>query len=266
MLIRTVFFTLALTAALPAMASGGTAAAGEIVCEGQYGGHLQGIAVDGKGAIFWSFTVDLVKTDSEGKVLARAGVPSHHGDLTWRDGKVYVAVNLGQFNQEAGKADSWVYVYDDADLSLLSKHEVQEVVHGAGGMAYHDGRFIVVGGLPEGYDVNYAYEYDLSFRFIRRHVIESGYTRLGIQTACYGGGYWWFGCYGHPENCALFRTDGEFAPAGYYDTPASVGFDMLPDGRFIQGFTGRDETTGKWWGKAAPITLDEVVGAVREEQ
>jgi len=41
-------------------------------------------------------------------------------------------------------------VFDAADLKLLSKHKIPEVVHGAGGMAYHGGRFFVVGGLPEG--------------------------------------------------------------------------------------------------------------------
>ncbi len=233
--------------------------AGDIVCEGRYGGHLQGIAVDGMGHVYWSFTVDLVKTDMDGRVIAARKVPTHHGDLTWRDGNIYVAVNLGDFNREAGHADSWVYVYDGSDLSFLSRHEVPEVVHGAGGMAWDGARFVVIGGLPEGYDVNYAYEYDESCTFLGRRVIETGYTRLGVQTLCCGGGFWWFGCYGHPDNCALFRTDGEFAVEGMYDTPASVGFALITPGLYLQGFTGRDEDTGLWWGSASTVTLKAIL-------
>jgi len=229
----------------------------DIQCAGQYGGHLQGIATDGKTAIFWPFTVDLVKTDMNGKVLTSITVPSHHGDLVYHAGRVYVAVNLGQFNQEPGKADSWVYVYDADDLTLLSKHEVQEVVHGAGGMTYRNGHFFVVGGLPDSYDENYVYEYDGDLSFVRRHVIASGHTRLGIQTVCYAGGYFWYGCYGYPENNALLRTDASFGDVQYFDTHTSVGIDVLADGTYIQGFTGKDEETGKWWGKVRRIRFDE---------
>jgi len=230
---------------------------GEILCEGRYGGHLQGLAADGEGHIYWSFTVELVKTDMNGKLVKSVAVPSHHGDLTCHDGRVYVAVNLGKFNQEPGEADSWVYVYDAGDLSLLAKHEVPEVVHGAGGIAYHDGRFVVIGGLPKGYEENYAYEYDADFNFIGRHVIESGYTSLGIQTACYALGFWWFGCYGYPENSALLKVDGSFRLVDEYDTYSGVGFDGLSGNRFLQGFTGKDEETGKWWGKARIIEFKE---------
>ena len=203
----------------------------EITCGGVCAAHLQGIAVDDAGAIYWSFTRDLVKTDAHGSVLCRVPAPSHHGDLEWRDGKVYVAVNLGKFNQEPGLADSWVYVYDADDLSLVEKLEAQEVVHGAGGVAYHDGRFIVIGGLPEGREKNYAYVYDEALRFRERHVIESGYTRLGIQTACWARGFWWFGCYGK----TLLKTDPRFRLVGKYRFNCAVGLAALPGARFLIG-------------------------------
>lgn len=204
----------------------------EVVCPGSYGGHLQGVAIDETNAIYWSFTVDLVKTDSTGKILRKINVPTHHGDLVCHDGKVYVAVNLGEFNQEPGKADSWIYVYDADDLKLLTKHKVPELVHGAGGMAYHDGRFIVVGGLPEGYQENYAYEYDQNFRFIKRHVIhDTGYTIFGIQTACYFDGYWWFGCYGD----VLLQTDQAFRLTGRYDATFGCGIVGLAKDKFLRG-------------------------------
>ena len=223
----------------------------EIVCEGTYGGHLQGLAAtdpaNPEQALCWSFTVDLVKTDMAGKVLKRAAVPKHHGDLAYDQGKVYVAVNLGEFNQEAGQADSWVYVYDAGDLSLLSKHEVQEVVHGAGGIECHDGRFFVVGGLPEGYSENYVYEYDETFTFAGRHVIDSGYTRLGIQTTGWFNGYWWFGCYGNPPE--LLQTDDAFRLVGRYQEKFSVGVAGVAGNRCLQGISQRVRDK-RWTGRA----------------
>ena len=177
----------------------------------------------------------MVKTDWDGKILAHATVPTHHGDLTYHNGRVIVAVNLGKFNQEAGKADSWVYVYDARDLKFLSKHSVQEVVHGAGGIAYHKGRYVIGGGLPEGYTENYAYEYDKNFKFIRRHTIESGYTRLGIQTASYFNGSWWFGCYGSPKNPGLLQTDMAFQLAEKCETNFSYGIIGLSPDVFLRG-------------------------------
>ena len=53
----------------------------DIVCEGSYLGHLQGIAHDGN-FFYWSHTVTLVKTDQQGQALIQVEVPSHHGDLT----------------------------------------------------------------------------------------------------------------------------------------------------------------------------------------
>jgi hypothetical protein len=82
---------------------------------------------------------------------------------------------------------------------------VPELVHGAGGMAWYDGKFIIVGGLPPGVNENYAYEYDENFRFVKRHVIASGYTLMGIQTIAQADGAWWFGCYGKPA--VLLRAD-----------------------------------------------------------
>jgi len=198
-------------------------------CEGLYRHHLQGITTDEKGALFWSFTSTMVKTDAKGKVLKKVEVESHHGDLCYYDGKIYVAVNFGSFNKPAGKADSWVYVYKADDLSFITKHKTPEVVHGAGGMAFHDGVFIVVGGLPEGVQENYAYAYTPDFKFIKRHVIKSGYTRLGVQTLAFHDGHWWFGCYGKQ----LLKTDANFQLKGNYDFDCGLGIVGIAKGRFL---------------------------------
>jgi len=123
---------------------------GQTVCPGSHGGHLQGITTDNAKAIYWSFTTELVKTDAKGELLIKKAVPFHHGDITYHDGNIYVAVNLGEFNKEEGLAKSWVYVYDAEHLNLISKHSTPEVIHGAGGIDYHNNSFYVVGGCQKG--------------------------------------------------------------------------------------------------------------------
>ncbi len=217
---------------------------GQIVCPGSYGGHLQGITADNAKAIYWSFTTDLVKTDANGKLLVKIAVPSHHGDLTYHDGNVYVAVNLGEFNKEQGHADSWIYVYDAETLNLVSKHSTPEAVHGAGGIGWHDHKIYVVGGLPEGYNENYVYEYDKDIRFLKRHTIESGYTLMGIQTACYAQGYWWFGCYGKPQQ--LLKADESFKLLGKYDFDCALGICQFSENELLIGRgAGNDGRSGQ---------------------
>jgi len=202
-------------------------------CEGAYTNHLQGICTDGRDAIFWSWTDTMVKTDAHGRLLRQVSVANHHGDLCFLDGNVYVAVNLGKFNLPAGRANSWVYVYATDSLAELKRYPTPEVVHGAGGIAYHAGRFIVVGGLPPGTDENYLYEYDSKFRFQKRHVLASGYTLMGIQTVEFAEGSWWFGCYGNPR--CLLRADQDFRLAGRWEFDASLGISGLGDRRFLIG-------------------------------
>ena len=219
----------------------------DVQCEGTYRHHLQGICTNDTDSIYWSFTTTLVKTDLDGNVIRQIEVASHHGDLCHHDGRVYIAVNLGRFNDPQGNADSWVYVYDADDLSLVSKHEVQEVFHGAGGIGSRDGRFFVVGGLPEGIEENYVYEYDGVFSFVKKHVIRSGYTRLGIQTATFVHGKWLFGCYGSPK--IMLVTDSEFNMPGRHEFDCSLGIVGLPTGQYLSA-SGRCEKDRGCTGRA----------------
>jgi hypothetical protein len=204
---------------------------GDVVCPGRYKQHLQGVCRDDDGNLFWCFTSALVKTDAAGKKLAEIVVGSHHGDLCHHDGRVYVAVNFGKFNRPAGESDSWVYVYEASDLKFVAKHAVPELVHGAGGMEHHDDRFYIVGGLPPGIDENYAYEYDAELRFVKRHTLTSGYTLMGIQTANFSDGRWWFGCYGDPKT--LLTAAADFSDVRRFEQDASLGLAPLGDGRFL---------------------------------
>jgi hypothetical protein len=230
-------------------------------CEGVYPGHLQGICTDERDVIYWSWTDNLVKTDARGRVLKQVKVAKHHGDLCFHDGKVFVAVNLGLFNLPAGHADSWVFVYDGDTLAELSRHHVPEVVHGAGGIGYHDGRFIVVGGLPIGVKENSLYEYDEKFAFQHRHVLASGYTLMGIQTAAYAEGGWWFGCYGVPP--VLLRADSRFELAGRRQFDAALGIVGVGNGRFLIG-QNTSARGGGYEGRVALARLDDENGLVLE--
>lgn len=208
------------------------AAGNQVQCEGSYQHHLQGVCSDSDG-IYWSFTTSLVKTDRSGKRLKEVRVANHHGDLCIHEGRLYVAVNLGKFNDPQGNADSWVYVYDANTLAEVARHEIQEVFHGAGGIGVREGRFFVVGGLPENVKENYVYEYDDGFRFVRKHIVASGHTHLGIQTATYAHGRWWFGCYGSPQ--ILLVTSGDFAMLGRHKFDCSLGIAGLDDGTLLVG-------------------------------
>jgi hypothetical protein len=225
-----------------------------VKCEGTYRHHLQGICTNDRDSIYWCFTTALVKTDTKGKVLKQIPVGNHHGDLCHVDGKIYVAVNFGRFNDPNGNADSWVYIYDADDLSSLAKHETQEVFHGAGGIGFRNGHFFVVGGLPDAVNENYVYEYDGKFEFVKRHVIKSGHTRLGIQTAAFANDQWWFGCYGDPK--ILLVTDADFKMKGRYEFDCSLGIVGLPDGRFLSA-SGRCEKDKGCWGAARLAVADD---------
>ena len=215
-----------------------------VTCEGSYPHHLQGVCTDGKDAIFWSFTTKLVKTDLDGKVVKVVDVASHHGDLCIQDGKVYVAVNLGSFNHPMGKADSWVYVYDARDLSFLAKHKTPEVFHGAGGIAFHDGKFLVVGGLPKDAKENLVYEYDAAFTFLKKYTLAGGYTLLGIQTVAFADHHWWFGCYGK----ILLKADVTLKNVERFEFECSLGIVPVSPGKFLVargGSTKDKQYTGR---------------------
>ena len=192
-----------------------------IECEGWYDGHLQGVAADGTN-VWWSFTKTLVRTDLSGKVLASARVPSHHGDPCYKDGKLYVAVNLGKFNQD-DKGVSSVCAYDATTLAHVKTWPV-DMPHGAGGMTSRGDRFYVVGGLPSWVEVNYVYEYDADFNLVKRHELQTGSTQMGIQTAHWDGRCFCFGVYGGMGNPnGIIRCDPELKTFKRYKCGGAEG-------------------------------------------
>jgi len=225
----------------------------EIVCEGQYTHHLQGVTGDGKEHLFWSFTTTLVKTNLSGEILARVDVPFHHGDLCHWNGHVYVA-HSDLFNKPG--ADSKIYVYRAEDLSLSLVKDIPAVTYGAGGIDQNKGRFFVIGGLPQEEERNYVYEYDDQFNHVKTHIIESGYTRLGIQTACHHDGKWWFGCYPLQGKKGLLVTDESFQLEGIYDISPAIGLIGWGEGRFLMA----KHFGQAWQAKLSWVVPDPVLG------
>lgn len=208
---------------------------GRIVCPGEYKGHLQGIATDGK-AIYWVFSLDIVKTGFDGKLLARTKVPHHGGDPCWSNGRLYVPVCGSGFNRKPKPGvvpKNYVYVFD-ADLKLLETHHIPETEYGAGGMAEKDGHFFIVGGRPADIPGNTVYEYDGGFKLRRRHELAFD-SQKGIQTINHAADRWYFGCYG--TGGLTIETDEDFRVTRRLRPGSSVGMIVLANGAVLVGRT-----------------------------
>ena len=217
---------------------------GDIACEGKYRGHLQGTDAIGTN-IWWSFTSTLVRTDLSGKVLASQDAPSHQGDLCVKGDTLYVAVNRGRFNTYTGGV-SFVMSYDATTLKPKKTWRL-DMPYGAGGMTWKDDRFYVIGGLPPTEVRNYVHEYDSDFRLIKRHVLETGYTVLGIQTATFMDGEFLFGIYGGDGNpSGTLRCSPDLSSFRRYVGNGSIGYAKIK-GRLYTASTPSVRTTKKNW-------------------
>ena len=241
--VRVALFVATAAAALfaPAAEKGKT---DEIVCGGQYRGHLQGTDAAGTN-IWWSFTTKLVRTDLSGRVLASRDVPSHHGDLCVKGDTLYVAVNHGRFNSETG-GKSFVMSYDALTLAPKDKWEI-DMPFGAGGMTWCGDHFYVIGGLPPTERRNYVHEYDQDFNLVKRHALETGCTSLGIQTAAFIDGEFLFGIYGGRANPGgTLRCPADLSSVRRYFGGGSVGYAKI-GGRLYTATTPSASPAMKEW-------------------
>ena len=119
----------------------------ELSCPGKYQHHLQGVCSN-SDAMFWSFTTTLVKTDRQGKLLKKVPVANHHGDLCHHDGNIYVAVNLGKFNDPEGNANSWIYVYEASSLNEVARHAVPKFFMVQAVSGFTKETFLLLAGYP----------------------------------------------------------------------------------------------------------------------
>lgn len=219
-----------------------------IVCQGEYPGHLQGMATDG-GAIYWVFTRNIVKTDFTGRVLAKAKLPHHGGDPCWYDGKLYVPLCGSGFNRRpkpGAVSKNYVNVFD-ADLKQLKRYPIPELEYGAGGIAVRDGHFFVVGGRPKDLPGNAVYEYDGDFKPVRRHELEFDSSK-GIQSIGLAFGKWYFGCYG--TNGMAIETDEKFRFTRKVRPNTAFGMIPLANGLVLIGQSARSKTHNRSGGAA----------------
>ena len=187
----------------------------------------------------------LVRTDLSGKVLASQDAPSHQGDICVKGDTLYVAVNLGRFNSYTGGV-SFVMSYDAMTLKPKKKWKL-DMPYGAGGMTWKDDRFYVVGGLPPTEVRNYVHEYDSDFRLVKRHVLETGYTVFGIQTAAFLDGEFLFGIYGGDGNPkGTLRCPPDLSSSRRYTGDGSVGYAKI-EGRLYAASTLKAATAEKNW-------------------
>ena len=206
----------------------------EIVCEGSYPGHIQGLDID-EDHIYWSFTTTLVKTDRQGRIQKTVSVPYHHGGITVFDGEVFAAFMPGRK----------IKVYNAEDLSFLRDYDVPEVRGFPGGMDYHQGHFYVAEGtrssvFPE------VYKYDRDFKHVKTYTIPL-HLHIGIQTIGRFNGAWWLGMY-DPAHPTVMLDDDFQVLATRHDLPTAYG---VKDWAAATMVTGVSSSKGKkYLGKA----------------
>jgi hypothetical protein len=118
-----------------------------IQLEGDYAGHLQDVWWDGGANLWWAHTRQILRTNCDGKILARADVDGHNAGCEARDGRLYVAVCPMQ-DTTGGKTTPechpQINVYDAATLRLLERHILDGVIDRSGSLAIlPDGSFVV---------------------------------------------------------------------------------------------------------------------------
>ena len=199
--------------AFPILSTGPTRAEkpGRITLESNdFRAHVQGVCTDGTN-IYWSMTYDLVKTDMSGRELTRYSAKFHMGDLCWHNGRIYVGVN--RTAERGARRGDEVWVFEPDKLERIKVHPTPQTIWCNNGIEWHGGRFWIIGNTPQYGKYNHVFEYTEDFRFVQCRPIESGWTKLGVQTICLWGGKMLFGCYGDgrdprmPHKACTFAVD-----------------------------------------------------------
>jgi len=80
---------------------------------------------------------------------------------------------------------------------------------------------------------------------------------MGIQTAAWHDGAWWFGCYG--ESRILLKTDAAFRLRGHFAFDSSLGIVGTEPDRFLVA-TGPKTAEGRCLGEVRTVQSDPLVG------
>ncbi len=84
------------------------------------------------------------------------------------------------------------------------------------------------------------WETDDRFAFQKKHTLASGHTHLGIQTAAFADGSWWFGCYGRPKSDAtpalppiLLQADAALRHVERFEFDCALAIVPVGTGKFL---------------------------------
>lgn len=197
---------------------------GAVDCGGAWRGELRGLDVDHGGAIYWSFTQDLVRSDAVGRVVCSVAIEGGIGDLCVQDGKVY-ALGL----DASGMGADRVLVRDARTLEAIGEHVLlgERGMNGAArAITWQGGRFWVVGGEPLAVHV-----FDEGFRQVSRRELAN--APEGLRVACFGDQRFWFG--GASGTRSVLCTDAALQPWATVPGDVAHGIASISGGRFLVG-------------------------------
>ena len=220
---------------------------GEISLEGGYKYHLQDVWREGD-FLYWAHTSQILKTDLDGKIVAKADVSEHHAGIEVRDGKVYVAVCVLQ-GKTGGKTlpDSrvTVNVYDAKTLKLLEEH-VTDINDRSGSLCILDDGTFLVGCLrpPDITKTQVRFHHlDRNFRLIKSYVLDNVPVKLGIETIKRRGGHYYLNHYHDGGLC--IKLDKNFKEVARCRLDGTCG--LVFDGDWVWvGKTRHDPSTKMW--------------------
>ena len=196
----------------------------DVQCERTWSGPLRGLAVDPRGAIYWSFGTDLVCTDAAGKVRSTLQSQVPLADLCLHDGQLHALTDSPD--------DVRVRIHDAATLAFVREVTLPDKARGARGLGAEGGRFFVVAD-SQGVAGSVRFV-TLDSKFRVQEVDELGSEHLIAPAAvCFGDQRFWIG--GRDAEGGLLVTDAGFVPWALVPSSVAHGIAALPAGLFLVG-------------------------------
>ena len=187
-------------------------------------GHMQGMAVS-PDAIYVSHMQGIFKLDRNGKLIKHVKAPSHTGDISYSDGKVYSAV---AYYDKVRHGKGCIAVYDE-DLKETGRYELDKPWDAITVMG--DWVYFGIGPNPQkAHRVNHIARIKKDFSG-KPEVFDIDYgtsTHFGPQTLCNDGRYIYASFYSATpggNSLAVFSPDLRVVKAGLI--AGSIGMDTV---------------------------------------
>ena len=208
------------------------------VVNGKCSGHSQGMCVT-SNAFFFSFHNQIVKTDWKGRLLKRAEVVPHGGDICHWNGRVYVGV-WEPPAKKGEKGCTAIKVYDAETLEQVKERRMPEWQNAADGITCLDGVIILAMGMENwGSDgrSNYFGKFDaetlepIGKPFVVNHGEPSSCGGQNLATD----GTYIYACYYTIDEAArtpnFIVFDKDFKVVGKHAFGWTHGVDVVPGGK-----------------------------------